>query len=50
LAPGSAGHKELAKKVAEEKAFDREKSFFWAKFNDKGKCVIFLHTSRMQEW
>jgi hypothetical protein len=50
LASGSAGHKELSEKVAQEKAFDGKKSYFLAKFNAKGKCVVFLHTSRMQEW
>lgn len=50
LAPESAGHKELTEKVAQEKTVDGKKSFFLAKFNAEGQCVVFLHTSRMQEW
>lgn len=50
LPPGSAGHKELVAKVGEDRAFEGRKSFFKAKFNADGKCVVFLHTSAVKTW
>lgn len=50
LDPGRAGHKELVEKVANEPAFEGRKSFFKAKFNTDGKCVVFPHTSAMLKW
>lgn len=50
LAPGSLGHKELVEKIATEKAFMGKKSYFRAKFNTEGKCVVFPHTSTMLKW
>lgn len=50
LPPGQAGHKALVEKVTEQKAFLGKKSYFKAKFNDKGDCIVFPHTSSALKW
>ena len=50
LPAGALGHKELVEKIATEKAFMGRKSYFRAKFNSDGQCVVFPHTSTMLKW
>lgn len=38
-------HRELVEKVTSQTIFVGRKSYFKAKFNKKGKCVVYPHTS-----
>jgi len=42
---GQSGHRELVEKVTSQTIFVGRKSYFKAKFNKKGKCVVYPHTS-----
>jgi hypothetical protein len=50
LPPGQPGHHELVEKVSSQKIFLGRKSYFKAKFNKKGKCIVYPHTSNAQKW
>mmetsp|Transcript_12518 Transcript_12518/g.31524 ORF Transcript_12518/g.31524 Transcript_12518/m.31524 type:complete len:371 (+) Transcript_12518:630-1742(+) len=50
LPPGSSGHRELVEKVSQQQAFLGRKSFFKARFNEKGKCLVYLPTSAALQW
>jgi hypothetical protein len=50
LPPGQPGHRELVEKVSSQKIYMGRKSFFKAKFNKKGKCIAYPHTSTARKW
>ena len=48
--PGQPGHRELVERVSSQKIYTGTKSFFKAKFNKKGKCIVYPHTSTVRKW
>ena len=48
--PKQKGHVELVDKVSKDNTFNGMKSFFMAKFNDKGKCVVYPNTLTARKW
>ena len=50
LPQGQNGHRELVVKVSQQKTFLGRKSYFKAKFNKNGRCVVYPHTSTALKW
>jgi len=50
LPPGEDGHRELVDAVSQQQAFLGRKSFFKAKFDKKGRCVVYPRTSTALKW
>jgi hypothetical protein len=50
LPPDQNGHRELVEKVSHQKTFLGGKSYFKAKFNEKGRAIVYLHTSTALKW
>jgi len=50
LQPGQNGHRELVEKVSQQRTFLGRKSYFKAKFDEKGSCRVYLHTTTALKW
>jgi hypothetical protein len=50
LPPGENGHRELVEKVSEQQTFLGRKSFFKARFDEQGRCVVNVNSSAALKW